>query len=42
MRRVDVSIGNSYSAAVDDVKNVLLDFIAANELIKKNLLLLQE
>ena len=35
MRRVDVSIGVSYSASVDEVKNVLLELMSSNELIKK-------
>ena len=35
LRRVDISIGISYSAPVDKVKQILLDMMAANELIKK-------
>lgn len=35
MRRVDVSIGVSYSASVDYVKDTLIGLMAANELIKK-------
>jgi len=34
LRRVDISIGISYSASVDNAKQVLLDMMAANELIK--------
>ncbi len=35
MRRVDVSIGVSYSASVEAVKNVLLALMDSNEMIKK-------
>jgi small conductance mechanosensitive channel len=34
LRRVDISIGISYNAQIDEVKQVLLDMMAANELIK--------
>lgn len=35
LRRVDVSIGISYSASIEEVKDVLLELMASNELIKK-------
>ena len=35
LRRVDISIGVSYNSKLDDVKQILLDMMAANELIKK-------
>jgi len=35
LRRVDISIGISYSASIEEVKNVLLAIMDSNEMIKK-------